>query len=590
MPRTPLQTRISIDRVLCHKQGDGAGGNAEPYLWTLFFKVDGDTVEVAGGRPRGTCTLIAADGTRGNLGNSNVDDGDDLAVPSQIGERRMQLRPIPNADLPGVDHSGYAGVVAILNEEDRNSPQAIRAGYAALVDFAKKGINELIETGPILDPAAIDASINALVAKAKGVVRAAIKSVDGSVQGNPDDNIGYKVFKVSHDELANNYWDINGRFQERTTEGVVVEDWQILGEAQGTLSSPHNYTHARRSQDVGAPRASGAPVMVQRPAHGVVSIVYRDGNKRLHELWRVGQVGHTDLTGAANAPSAEGPPFAYVETNTGVEIVLYRGADRHIHALSWANAIRVDDMSGTAGAPAALGDPVGIFNEVTGTNHIVYPGFPGPLRELFWAGAHDPVHDGGILTDTGTNPSLYFNSGGSNIIVFRGRANSHIYAMRWNPRDPSDRGEEELSNVAGTPPAAGDPVACYVAAADLNQVVHRAGDRHLYEISWRGVDAVVGRDLMAQSGAPEAYSDPAVFYSALTNTTHVVYCGPSGHLFEIWWPLGGMPAFVDLTLSALAPRAVDRPVGLSMDVGNTRFVVYRGTDGHIHEISWIARP
>ena len=95
---------------------------------------------------------------------------------------------------------------------------------------------------------------------------------------------------------------------------------------------------------------------------------------------------------------------------------------------------------------------------------------------------------------------------------------------------------------------------------------------------------------MAGSGAPEAESDPAVFHSAATNTTHVVYRGPSGHLFEIWWAVGGTPALVDLSLAALAPRAVDRPAALAVDAANLRYVVYRGTDNQIHEISWIANP
>ena len=51
-----------------------------------------------------------------------------------------------------------------------------------------------------------------------------------------------------------------------------------------------------------------------------------------------------------------------------------------------------------------------------------------------------------------------------------------------------------------------------------------------------------------------------------------------------------MPAFVDLTVAALAPRAVDRPAAVAMDTMNLRYVVYRGTDNQIHEISWTGNP
>jgi hypothetical protein len=94
-----------------------------------------------------------------------------------------------------------------------------------------------------------------------------------------------------------------------------------------------------------------------------------------------------------------------------------------------------------------------------------------------------------------------------------------------------------------------------------------------------------------RSGAPEAVSDPAVFASAATNTKHAVYRGPFRHLFELWWVHGGQPpTVVDLTLAARAPRAVDRPAAFTFDAANTRYVVYRGFDNQLYEISWTARP
>ena len=48
---------------------------------------------------------------------------------------------------------------------------------------------------------------------------------------------------------------------------------------------------------------------------------------------------------------------------------------------------------------------------------------------------------------------------------------------------------------------------------------------------------------------------------------------------------GPPPTVVDLTLAARAPRAVDRPAAFAVDAANTRYVVYRGFDNQIHEIS-----
>jgi len=77
-----------------------------------------------------------------------------------------------------------------------------------------------------------------------------------------------------------------------------------------------------------------------------------------------------------------------------------------------------------------------------------------------------------------------------------------------------------------------------------------------------------------------------VYYSAGTNTKHVIYRSADNHLNEIWWVPGGIPTHVDLTLQALAPPAADRPTAFTVEGPNSQHVVYRGTDGHIHEIRW----
>ena len=40
-----LNIEFKLERIHCHDEGDGIG-NAEPYLWTVFFKIDGDTLAV----------------------------------------------------------------------------------------------------------------------------------------------------------------------------------------------------------------------------------------------------------------------------------------------------------------------------------------------------------------------------------------------------------------------------------------------------------------------------------------------------------------------------------------------------------------
>ena len=120
----------------------------------------------------------------------------------------------------------------------------------------------------------------------------------------------------------------------------------------------------------------------------------------------------------------------------------------------------------------------------------------------------------------------------------------------------------------------------------MHQVVYRAQNGHLWELYWAGAAPVAGRDLTWLSGAPAATGNPVAYYSAGTNTKHVIYRSADGRLHEIWWTAGGAPGHVDLTEASAAPPAADRPAAFTVEGPNTQHVVYRGTDNHIYEVVW----
>jgi hypothetical protein len=134
MARTPLLARMSLDEIRCNEEGDGFG-SAEPYLWTVFFKIDGDSVIVGDDTfLQGECTIMASYGSHGNLGDRAVDAGDTLVVPRSIGEFRTTLRPIPLSEKLQEDHptedarGGALGVVFVPLEEDQVTDAGARAG------------------------------------------------------------------------------------------------------------------------------------------------------------------------------------------------------------------------------------------------------------------------------------------------------------------------------------------------------------------------------------------------------------------------------------------------------------------------------
>ena len=194
----------------------------------------------------------------------------------------------------------------------------------------------------------------------------------------------------------------------------------------------------------------------------------------------------------------------YVDTGRNILILLFRDGDGVVQSLYWSTgAVGNDNLSGTAGAPPATGDPVGYYVPGADMHHVVYRGGDGHLHELDWVGL-TPVVYGGNLTGTisapkaAGNPPAFGNAAGVNIVVYRSTA-GEIRRVYWSD-GPS--GLDELSGVAGTPAAAGDPVAYYTAHDDTHQVVYLGDDGHLWELYWQGVAPVAGWNLTAPSGAP----------------------------------------------------------------------------------------
>ena len=348
-----------------------------------------------------------------------------------------------------------------------------------------------------------------------------------------------------------------------------------------------------RSAEYGTPPAASPPTASVIPGLGVYNIAYRDTSGQLHELWRDAQgvTGTTNLTANAGATPAVGNPFAYADTSRNTEILLFRDGDGTVRSLYWSTgAVGHDNLSDTAGSPKAAGDPVGYYAAAYDTHNVIYRTSDGHLHSLYWVGV-EPVVYGGNLTGTiaappaAGDPTAFVNAAGANIVVYRS-VEGDILSVYWAD-GPS--GLDNLSGVAGTPPAAGDPVAYYTVHNDTHQVVYRGTDGHLYELHWAGVAPVVGWDLTAVAGAPAAVGTPAAYYSAGTNTKHVIYRDADGGLHELWWVPGaaGIPAHVDLIAAyAAAPPAAGDPRAFTIEGPNTQHVVYRGTDQHIYEMRW----
>ena len=237
MPRDPLNVWVRLDRLHCYEEGDG-WGSAEPYLWTVFFKIDGTTVSLTEAFTLvGTATVVPTPGSHGNLGDTDVDAGDDVAVPEVIGGWQTVLQPIPVAEsirpvlqsLKGWDDwPGYVGVVCVLMEEDNVSDAGAEAGHGALNGGIQNALDQIVATRGIGNQTVTDAEIDSFIDSIKSAVSDAVKAEQSGWENfwswlNADDTIGTGVFFWSHDDLApGTTTPFSKRWRE---EG----DWELFG-------------------------------------------------------------------------------------------------------------------------------------------------------------------------------------------------------------------------------------------------------------------------------------------------------------------------------------------------------------------------
>jgi hypothetical protein len=232
---------IALRNIHCSDEGDGPG-SAEPYLWTVFFKVDGDTVSAESGTLQGTATVVATPGNHGDLGDpgSDVDPGENVPIPASLGQFSGFVRPIPASGgtlLPGV-----IGYVAVLMEEDRTPGHAIATGHVTLNQAVQSELNALIPTLTLADLTNLDPVLDALKTRVASQVKAAIRNSLSAFEKlttlNNDDTIGtdVKVIFAQDERIGTDPFSLSAapialerRFQ---SEG----DWTISGQATVTLS------------------------------------------------------------------------------------------------------------------------------------------------------------------------------------------------------------------------------------------------------------------------------------------------------------------------------------------------------------------
>ncbi|WP_156140291.1 hypothetical protein [Sporocytophaga myxococcoides] len=223
-----LKVKFHFDRLHCHDEA-GGWGNAEPYMWTVFFKIDGTTCRLNDSLMlEGTATIFTSPGNYGHLADSDVDAGDTMPIPSTIGLKEMTLIPIPVPDTvkkTGIgDIPAFAGCIVVLMEGDRT-----KAGFQAFDANIQKALNSLIPTLGFAKKDISEEDIRSLTGKIQVKIEDAIKNQQHLLENfqswiNADNTIGTAAFNFSGDQLlAHKLTSLNERWINDNG------DWELFG-------------------------------------------------------------------------------------------------------------------------------------------------------------------------------------------------------------------------------------------------------------------------------------------------------------------------------------------------------------------------
>ena len=353
-----------------------------------------------------------------------------------------------------------------------------------------------------------------------------------------------------------------------------------------------------------APPAAGDPDGYVFDAEGRQHIVYLGTDGHIHELGYTpgpgATWGHFDLSAATSAPPAAGNPNGYVFKAENRQHIVYLGTDGHIHELGYTPGPGATwghfDLTAATSAPPAAGDPDGYVFDAEGRQHIVYLGTDGHIHELGYtpgpgaAWGHFDLTAATSAPPAAGNPHGYvFKAENRQHIVYLG-TDGHIHELGYTPGPGAAWGHFDLSAATGAPPAAGNPDGYVFDAEGRQHIVYRGTDGHIHELGYTpGPGAAWGHfDLSAATSAPPAAGDPDGYVFKAENRQHVVYLGTDGHIHELGYTPGPGATWghFDLTAATSAPPAAGDPDGYVFDAEGRQHIVYRGTDGHIHELGY----
>jgi hypothetical protein len=196
MAIVPVKVHLTIDNIQFQYNGQGHYFNPL-YLWTVFFKIDGDTafVDDTDFKLHGTATMFDMPGNHGDLpgiASGHWDSGPldtstpyqatlNFPVPASLGDFQTLVTPIPLKSSSGSTTPiapGVVGCIAVLMSNDGLPDDDIPPGHEALNNAVQQQLNNLI---PTLGATHQQVSQSQISAIAQEVIKAVTNAITNSV-------------------------------------------------------------------------------------------------------------------------------------------------------------------------------------------------------------------------------------------------------------------------------------------------------------------------------------------------------------------------------------------------------------------------
>jgi len=236
-----FNVKIKLKTLTCHNKTEN-WGKTVPYLWTIFFRIDGDCVIIAHDfKLVGKGVFHHGQGSHGNLNIAEIQKGQTISIPTNVGEWTTYLTPfvVPYFDqkVPSI-----TGAISVLMEQNNVSGKGAEAGHKALNQQVELAVNQSLAE---FDPRDVD--INDIMGSIQNYFETKVASFTDSIQKditnaikkkqslfrnlwtlmNADSMLGYHVWNFSQKEILESKEksiDFGNRWQ--TGEHG---DWEIKG-------------------------------------------------------------------------------------------------------------------------------------------------------------------------------------------------------------------------------------------------------------------------------------------------------------------------------------------------------------------------